>query len=100
MSLCGGHKRKSPSGLVDISYSQPTSRMRKFETLSTCSELMGTDNPLRCPCNQESIQQSNASWPQLSAPDSVSLVGMLYNVLVRSILLSRRERTMPNGTFQ
>lgn len=99
MSLCGGHKRKSPTGLVDISYSQPTSRMRKFETLSTCSELMGTDNPLRCPCNRASIQQSNASWVQLSAPDPISLVGMVNNVLVRSILL-RRERTAPNGTFQ
>lgn len=49
MSFCGGHKWKSPSGLVDLSYSQPTSRMRKSETLSMCSELMGTDDLIRRP---------------------------------------------------
>lgn len=61
MSPCRGHKWNSPSSFVDISHSQPTSRTRKLATLSRGSELMGMDNPIRHPGNQESIHQYNGS---------------------------------------
>ena len=100
MSLCGGHKWKSPSGFADTSHSGPTSRTRKLATLSTWSELMGRDNPIRRPRNQKSTHLPNASSLQRSATASISLEGMVYNMRVRSTLLSRREPTVTNGIFQ
>lgn len=83
-----------------MAHSQPTSRTRKLVTLSMWSELMGMGQSNKAPRNQESIHQSNARQLQLSAPDSISLVGMVYDVMVRGILLSRKEQTVPNGMFQ